>query len=557
MGKNKKITMNHSTLHAKNTDTRPYYYGLKGWNFYFLLKFGLLWYGYLNFNAFENLLFITFLLLPIPWAKISKLRYWIAIPIGIALLYLDSWLPSMESIWQQKDQITGFSAEYLYELIVRFINVKMLAAAFILLVIYIFSANWIRYSTFVVIGIVWLNISNVIDFKVSFTQPVATTTIGSSERQTTNSNIQPLQTGEPTDETLNKWLEQFHLYEKQRKTQFLTSLPSEAQPFDVLMINICSLSWDDFDDTELINHPIWKRFDILFKNFNSATTYSGPASIRLLRASCGQDPHQSLYEEADKQCLLLDNLANLGFEEYLIMDHKGDYGNYLSGLRDYAGLKAPLQSQANLSHQITAFDGTPIYNDQDILREWLNTIKHSNNPRTATFFNLIPLHDGNRNVKDKKIADYHTDLKILLDQLNSFFDELEKSERHVMVIVAPEHGAALKGDKMQISGLRDIPNSTITDVPVGIKFIGMKSLPPKEEIILTQPSSYLAISELVARAVDGKIFSDTTVDWSKYTANLPITAKVAENANYIVIDYKGKSYVRMSNKKWVPYPTTP
>ncbi len=122
MGKNKKITMNHSTLHAKNTDTRPYYYGLKGWNFYFLLKFGLLWYGYLNFNAFENLLFIAFLLLPIPWAKISKLRYWIAIPIGIALLYLDSWLPSMESIWQQKDQITGFSAEYLYELIVRFVH---------------------------------------------------------------------------------------------------------------------------------------------------------------------------------------------------------------------------------------------------------------------------------------------------------------------------------------------------------------------------------------------------------------------------------------------------
>ncbi|HEC8324767.1 TPA: cellulose biosynthesis protein BcsG [Providencia rettgeri] len=547
--------MDKSKSLPKKSNKKTYFYGLKGWNFYFLLKFGLLWYGYLHFNAFENLLFVAFLLLPLPWKKLSKLRYWVAIPIGIALLYQDSWLPSIDSIWQQREQITGFSSSYVYELIVRFINLKMLAAAFIALVIYLFSARWIRYSTFVVIAVIWFNLSGLIDYSIivnSGSNNNNETEIAASNN--VNTNIQPLQVHEPTDEKLNQWLEQFYRYEGQRKTQFVTSLPDDAQPFDVLMINICSLAWDDFNDTEIVNHPVWKRFDILFKNFNSVTTYSGPASIRLLRASCGQDSHQSLYEDADKQCLLLDNLANLGFEEYLIMDHKGDYGNYLDGLRNYAGLKAPLQSQNQLSHQITAFDSTPIYNDHEVLQQWLKTIQSSGNERTATFFNLIPLHDGNRVAQNGKIADYHTNLKTLLDQLDSFFDELEKSQRHVMVVVAPEHGAALKGDKMQISGLRDIPSSSITDVPVGIKFIGLKSSGPKEEIVLTQPSSYLAISELVARAVDGKIFTDAEVNWSAYTADLPVTAKVAENANYVVIDYQGKSYVRMNNK-WVAYPS--
>ncbi len=43
-----------------------------------------------------------------------------------------------------------------------------------------------------------------------------------------------------------------------------------------------------------------------------------------------------------------------------------------------------------------------------------------------------------------------------------------------MVVVVPEHGGALKGDRMQVSGLRDIHSHTITDVPVGVNFFGMK-----------------------------------------------------------------------------------
>ncbi|HAE4776427.1 TPA_asm: cellulose biosynthesis protein BcsG, partial [Salmonella enterica subsp. enterica serovar Poona] len=41
-----------------------YWRGLGGWNFYFLVKFALLWAGYLNFHPMLNLVFLAFLLAP-------------------------------------------------------------------------------------------------------------------------------------------------------------------------------------------------------------------------------------------------------------------------------------------------------------------------------------------------------------------------------------------------------------------------------------------------------------------------------------------------------------
>jgi hypothetical protein len=53
------------------TPSRPstlwqHWRGLSGWNFYFLVKFGLLWAGYLNFHPLLNLVFMAFLLMPLP-----------------------------------------------------------------------------------------------------------------------------------------------------------------------------------------------------------------------------------------------------------------------------------------------------------------------------------------------------------------------------------------------------------------------------------------------------------------------------------------------------------
>lgn len=102
---------------------------------------------------------------------------------------------------------------------------------------------------------------------------------------------------------------------------------------------------------------------------------------------------------------------------------------------------------------------------------WLTGEEREANSRSATFFNLLPLHDGNHFPGVSKTADYKIRAQKLFDELDAFFTELEKSGRKVMVVVVPEHGGALKGDRMQISGLRDIPSPSITNVPAGVKFL--------------------------------------------------------------------------------------
>ncbi len=63
--------------------------------------------------------------------------------------------------------------------------------------------------------------------------------------------------------------------------------------FDIIVLHICSLSWDDLDAAKAQQpRAAVTRFDYLLKNFSSAASYSGPAAIRLLRAACGQQVHR-------------------------------------------------------------------------------------------------------------------------------------------------------------------------------------------------------------------------------------------------------------------------
>lgn len=555
--------MNAKNKQQESQNPWRYWRGLGAWNYYFLLKFALLWFGYLNFHPLANLVFLAFLLFPIPSYRVHRWRHWIAIPIGIGLLYHDTWLPGINSIISQGSQVTGFSLSYLIELFNRFINWTMIGTAFVILVGYLFISQWIRVTVFVVAAMIWLNIVDIAWPAFSLTPAVET----AATLAPATSNPTAIDTGQatpgsspvvtsspPTDANLSAYLNAFYEQEKTRRTTFPASLPGDAQPFDLLVINICSLSWSDIEAIQLDKHPLWSKFDILFKNFNSATAYSGPASIRLLRASCGQSSHKDLYQPQDQQCYLLDNLAKLGFTSQLMMDHSGVFGQYLQNLQDEGNMRAPLMSQAGISNQLASFDGEPIYNDLELLNRWLAEQKKGGDARSATFMNIIPLHDGNRSASTNKMVDYHIRAKILFDQLDTFFDELEKSGRKVMVVLVPEHGAALVGDKMQMSGLRDIPSPSITHIPVGIKLIGMKAPQPASPVVVSAPSSYLAVSELVSRMVDGKIFTAPNIDWQTLTQGLPETAVVSENDNAIVMQYQGKSYIRLNGGDWVPYP---
>ncbi|MVF05687.1 cellulose biosynthesis protein BcsG [Serratia marcescens] len=535
-----------------------YWRGLGGWNLYFLAKFALLWFGYLNFHALPNLVFMAFLLMPIPSQRLHRWRHYLAIPIGIALFYHDTWLPGINSILSQGSQLAGFSAQYLLELINRFINWQMIGAAFVLFIAYLFVAQWVRVTVFTVAALAWLNIVNIAGPAVSLLPATSTAAAGGANTPATSApaarDAAPADSLPPTSANLTAYLNQFYEREKGRATAFPATLPADAQPFDLLVINICSLAWADMEAANLQNHPLWSKMDIMFDSFNSATAYSGPASIRLLRASCGQLSHHDLYQPVNQQCYLFDNLAKLGFKEQLMLDHSGVFGNYLKELREQGDMQAQLMSQAGIGNELTSFDGEPIYNDLELLTRWLDQQQKGGDGRTATFFNVIPLHDGNRFVGSNKSADYQPRAQKLFDQLNTFLDQLEKSGRKVVVVIVPEHGAALVGDKMQMSGLRDIPSPNITHTPVGIKLVGMKAPHQGSPLQIKTPSSYLALSELVSRLVDGKVFSESSVDWQALTQGLPQTPVISENDNAIVMQYQGKPYIRLNGGDWVPYP---
>ena len=556
--------MTNSTKNAAVTPSPLWHYwrGLSGWNLYFLVKFGLLWAGYLNFHPMMNLVFMAFLLFPLPNSRLHRWRHWIAIPLGIGLFWHDTWLPGPESIMSQGSQIAGFSADYIWDLVTRFINWQMVGAFFVLVVAWLFLNQWIRITVFVVAAMVWVNVGPLLPSINLWSTGQATTATAAATSSapaaaagsTTASGDLPAQTAAPTSDNLNAWLNSFYASESKRTTTFPAQLPEDAQPFDLLVINICSLANSDIEAAGLMQHPLWPHFDIRFSNFNSATSYSGPAAIRLLRASCGQPSHTNLYQPAGNQCYLFDNLSKLGFTQHLMLDHNGVFGDFLKEVRENGGMQSPLMDQSKLPVNLLSFDGSPVYDDLAVLDRWLQSPDMPAGGRSATFYNILPLHDGNHFQGQSKTADYKTRAQKLFDELDAFFTELEKSGRRVMVVVVPEHGAALQGDKMQVSGLRDIPSPSITHVPAAIKFFGMKAPHQGAAIDINQPSSYLAISELVARAVDGKIFTEDSVDWSAFTGNLPQTAAVSENSNAVVVQYQGKPYVRLNGGSWVPYP---
>ena len=124
-----------------------------------------------------------------------------------------------------------------------------------------------------------------------------------------------------------------------------------------------------------------------------------------------------------------------------------------------------------------------------------------------------------------------------------------------MFIVVPEHGAAVRGDRIQAPRLRDIPSMSITQVPVLVKFFGLKDL-PEGQIHVPGTTSYLALSTLIGKTLESNYFSDEkgSVTLDTLVKDLPETNPVSENAQTVVLRYKDRDYIRQKGEEWVVYP---
>ena len=287
-----------------------YWRGLGGWNLYFLAKFALLWFGYLNFHALPNPVFMAFLLMPIPSPRLHRWRHYLAIPIGIALFYHDTGCRASTAFsaglaaGRLQRPVSAGADQPLYQLAD---GRRGLRAAYRLPVRRAVGARHGVHRG-------GAGVAQYRQHRRAGGLTAARHLHGLGRRRQYAGHVgagggdaAPADSLPPTSANLTAYLNQFYEREKGRATAFPATLPADAQPFDLLVINICSLARADMDAVNLQNHPLWSKMDIMFDSFNSATAYSGPAAIRLLRASCGQLSHHDLYQPVNQQCYLFDN----------------------------------------------------------------------------------------------------------------------------------------------------------------------------------------------------------------------------------------------------------
>ncbi len=511
------------------------------WGYFLAAKLGLFWHELIAFHPLENLGFVVFVLLP------ATSRFWrgvkiiVATALALSLLYYDSWLPPVSRLMSGMSALSDFGFDYLYELMTRFISWSVVGGLILVCAGYWLVSRRLRAGILVVASmlIVWIMQSPMLRDGLHVFKGNEVAAGGAVEKA-------------PPD--MDRVLQSFFDKEAQRSVLFTTP-PPDAVPFDVIFIHVCSLSWDDVRAVGLEEHPLWQRFDILLKKFNSATSYSGSAAIHLLRAPCGQPKHENMYSVASENCYLMDGLQKRGFEPNLAMNHNGKFDDFLGQIKTHGRLTVPPMALEGVDIAQYAFDKSPVYDDLAVLNRWLGTRQASGSARVALYYNTVSMHDGNHirgiNSVSNPLESYKVRLAKFLDEMESFMQKLEASGRRAVVVMVPEHGAALRGDKRQIAGLRDIPTPAITLVPVGIKVIGAQRT--GDTLLVDQSTSFLAMTHIVGRMLAKSPFNGATFAPVDYVQNLPVTAFVAQSERTTVVEHDHLYHINRGQEQWEDY----
>ena len=527
----------------------PRFTGLGVWNVSFIIAFALAAFGYIELNLLGNALLMAWLLLPVGPKWLRILRGTLGVAAAAVLLYSESWLPGVDSILANKGGIAGFSLLYMAEFALDFINVKMVGWGLLVFLGYFLVRRYVRVTFFTIVYFLGAVTMPWVQSILPERAPVVTADAGGQ----TNEAAAPAKTGKADAKAVGEWYDAFLAYEHDRRARFPNGLSEKDTPFDILLLSICSVSNDDLAVSQLDQHPLFKEFNIRFDSFNAATAYSGPALLRLLNGACGQPSHSELYGERRPECEIMTRLGTLGYSQRLLMDHSGEYDNFLQSMRDKAGVTATLDN-AKYPTRYMGFDDEEIADSLAVLRHWPRTQVKSKAGRTAPLFNFIALHDGNRLPGRGRAEPFKPRAQEMFDNIRTFLRELERSGRKTMVVIVPEHGAAVRGDKIQVPRLRDIPTMRISRVPVMVKFVGLKGM-PNEPIHVTGNTSYLALTSLIGKTLETDYFSKDggTVPLEQLVHDLPQTNPVSENGTVQTLEYQGREYFRQNGGEWKPY----
>jgi cellulose synthase operon protein YhjU len=371
-----------------------------------------------------------------------------------------------------------------------------------------------------------------------------------------------------TPPELEEALLRFYDFEQARAVR----LPDTRRdpPFDLVFLSVCSLAWDDLRASGLDESLLLKRFDLVFRQFNSAASYSGPAVLRLLHAGCGQGPQHTLYEPASERCYLFQRLTDAGWRSALLLNHDGHFDHFADALKMQGGTGLTPVDNRDAPVAMRSFDGTPIYGDYDLLSRWWQRQTQAGKSsgasdgrrakHVALLYNTISLHDGNRvpgMASNDSLQTWKPRAQKLFSDFDRFFTLVEQSGRPTVVVLVPEHGAGLRGDALQIQGMREYPTPRITNVPAGIALFNMGRRPAGQvPIQMQQATSYTSMLAMVSALLS----TDGRTPWDKLgqmARALPAEPWVAENDKTVVMKLGGRLYMRDSEgeSSWAEYPS--
>lgn len=499
------------------------------WNFYFFSTAALHLMGYLHASFLPEALLFAWVLAPIPerWPRARWLqggRTALAALAAFVIFWDATYLPSLKDAWAYwSDPVTVKPApSYLWQFVLGSVS-PVVAAVLASLVAAVVVAARLR-------------------LRLTLLSALALGAIavtGPSSRAVSDIDA---------------------FYQAEEGRAVLLEKAGKGPPdFDVIVLQVCSFSWDDFKAAGVDARAFFTKFDFLFTRFNSATSHSNPAAIRLLRAPCGQRPHAGIYQPAADPCYLMDSLRRRGFATASAMNFHQQDGDF--GPEIIKNSKAdPALDLEGLRPQKLNFDDSPVFSDLDVLSRWWKRRQASGAPAAALYYNTTSLHQGGHwPVSVQKdpwsqtpAVRYGTFAKLLFSELDRFFAALEASGRKAVVIVVGEHGAALAGSRIQAPDLREIPLPSITLVPAAVRIFGPRR--KDAQVVIGKPTSYLALAQLLGALLENPLYGKNPAAAADLAAFVPETRFVAETNGARVVQ-AGTGFIYQAKKgRWVELP---
>lgn len=488
----------------------------------YFFKLGLFALSLINFSVIYNLIVFFLLCIHISKPGINRLWRFSIGTVAFILFYHDSYLPSIEQIIAQKDNLTNFSLDYIIEFINGFVNFYMVIAFVIAIFALKILNQYVRAFSIILLLMITLPFMNLDMLRVG---------ISNDDVIRVNDNLFTIKINKKnlyTQSNLDEFESDF--YDSQEDLNlFAPSIPESFTKFNIIFVQVDGLSNYDFSKLDLTNISTLNRFDMYLTHFNTVSTDSATSANRLLFASlCGQKKNEEL-DDIDSKCSLVQALKNIGYKTQFIFDESPSFNKIQEKLFDTEIINSI--SSDNLI---------------DTLENSSNSIQKFSSQSLFQYIHISPLAD------EKNSTAYKQKAATFLIRIGRLMDKIEKAGLPTLLILLPSHGSFVFNDITQPAGFGFIPSKRLTEASAMIKFFRGTSV--NETAVYDENVSYMGLSELIFRILKSNSFNESTLFSPKaLVEDLPKTKFVNDSQTASFIEINNKQFYKMLDSKWTEY----